>query len=96
MIGGPQNTPQERLLAFHPIVLGDQVIVSDGTRVLAYNLNDRPADSEGEHAAAGRARVEARPGERCPDSCRSVPCKWGFRGIRSRPWDIGSMPEWGR
>ncbi len=37
----------ERLLAFHPIVLGDQVIVSDGVRVLAYNLNDRPAESDG-------------------------------------------------
>jgi outer membrane protein assembly factor BamB/tetratricopeptide (TPR) repeat protein len=43
-VGGP-NTP-ERLLAFHPIVLGDQVIVCDGSRVLAYNLSDRPAESE--------------------------------------------------
>ncbi|HEX3451030.1 MAG TPA: PQQ-binding-like beta-propeller repeat protein, partial [Isosphaeraceae bacterium] len=46
MTGGAQNTPQERLLAFHPIVLGDQVIVCDGARILAYNLNDRPADSD--------------------------------------------------
>ena len=38
----------ERLLAYHPIVLGDQVIVCDGiAQVLAFNLNDRPADSEG-------------------------------------------------
>jgi len=37
----------EKLLAFHPIVLGDQVIVCDGTQVLAYNLNDRPSDAEG-------------------------------------------------
>ena len=44
---GAANSPQERLLAFHPIVLGDQVIVCDGVRVLAYNLNDRPADSDG-------------------------------------------------
>ena len=44
---GATTTSSERLLAYHPIVLGDQVIVSDGTRVLAYNLNDRPADSEG-------------------------------------------------
>jgi cellulose synthase operon protein C len=36
----------ERLLAFHPIVLGDQVIIADGTRVTAYNLNDRPSDGE--------------------------------------------------
>ncbi|MBV8486677.1 MAG: PQQ-binding-like beta-propeller repeat protein [Planctomycetaceae bacterium] len=33
---------QERLLGYHPIVLGDQVIVCDGTRVLAYSLSDRP------------------------------------------------------
>ena len=45
--GRPVTAPPERLLAFHPIVLGDQVIVCDGTRVLAYNLNDRPpADTE--------------------------------------------------
>ena len=43
---GAVSTPAERLLAFHPIVLGEQVIVCDGARVLAYNLNDRPADSE--------------------------------------------------
>ena len=53
---GRPPAPPERLLAFHPIVLGDQVIVCDGTRVLAYNLNDRPADAEGTCAAAGRAR----------------------------------------
>jgi len=46
-LGGPAASSRDRLLAFHPIVLGDQVIVCDGTRVLAYNLNDRPADSEG-------------------------------------------------
>ena len=39
--------PQDRFLAYHPIVLGDQVIVADGTRVLAYNLNDRPANRDG-------------------------------------------------
>ncbi len=46
MGAGPVTPPQERLLAFHPIVLGDQVIVCDGSRVLAYNLNDRPAEAE--------------------------------------------------
>ena len=45
-MGAAAGSP-ERLLAYHPIVLGDQVIVGDGTRVLAFNLNDRPADSEG-------------------------------------------------
>ena len=46
MGNGLVSVPQERLLAFHPIVVGDQVIVSDGTRVLAYNLNDRPPEAE--------------------------------------------------
>ena len=34
--------PAERMLAYHPIVLGDQVLVCDENRILAYNLNDRP------------------------------------------------------
>jgi outer membrane protein assembly factor BamB/tetratricopeptide (TPR) repeat protein len=42
---------QDRLLGYHPIVLGDQVVVCDGTRVLAYNLNDRPGGREGSGAA---------------------------------------------
>ncbi len=52
--GMPSNsvTPQDRLLGYHPIVLGDQVIVSDLTRVLAYNLNDRPGNRDGAVAAA--------------------------------------------
>jgi outer membrane protein assembly factor BamB len=45
---GAIQPPQYKLLAFHPIVLGDQVIVCDGTQILAYNLNDRPADSDEE------------------------------------------------
>jgi outer membrane protein assembly factor BamB/tetratricopeptide (TPR) repeat protein len=40
-------SPQDRLLGYHPIVLGDQVIVSDSSRVLAFNLNDRPGDHDG-------------------------------------------------
>ncbi len=35
------------MLAYHPIILGDQVIVTDGVRVLAYNLNDRPTGADG-------------------------------------------------
>ena len=48
MLGGATvSTPSaEKLLAFHPIVLGEQVIVCDGSRVLAYNLNDRPGEGE--------------------------------------------------
>ena len=50
----PSNSalPQDRLLGYHPIVLGDQVIVGDGTRVLAYNLNDRPGNRDGAVALA--------------------------------------------
>ena len=46
MGASPVSTAAERLLAYHPIVLGDQVIVCDGLRVLAYNLNDRPTEGE--------------------------------------------------
>jgi outer membrane protein assembly factor BamB/tetratricopeptide (TPR) repeat protein len=46
------TSPQERLLGYHPIVLGDQVIVCDGSRVLAFNLNDRPGDRDGGTALA--------------------------------------------
>jgi outer membrane protein assembly factor BamB/tetratricopeptide (TPR) repeat protein len=45
--GSAANAPPERLLAFHPIVLGDQVLVCDGTQVLAYNLSDRASDADG-------------------------------------------------
>jgi cellulose synthase operon protein C len=47
IIMGTTSTPAERLLTYHPIVLGDQVIVTDGTRVIAYNLSDRPAEGDG-------------------------------------------------
>ncbi len=46
MGGSPVTVAEERLLAYHPIVLGDQVIVCDGVRVQAFNLNDRPAEGE--------------------------------------------------
>ncbi len=51
---GNPGTPlsPERLLAFHPIVLGDQVLVADGSRVIAYNLGDRPAEAETTLAAS--------------------------------------------
>lgn len=40
------SATSSQLLGYHPIVVGDQVIVCDGRRVLAYNLSDR-ADAEG-------------------------------------------------
>ena len=40
MVGAP--TRPDRALSYHPIVLGDQVIVCDDNQIRAYNLNDRP------------------------------------------------------
>jgi len=34
--------PEDRKLAYHPIVLGDQVVICDENTITAYNLNDRP------------------------------------------------------
>ncbi|MHB1557868.1 MAG: outer membrane protein assembly factor BamB family protein, partial [Isosphaeraceae bacterium] len=46
-IGLPNDPVRpEQLLAFHPIVLGDQVVICDGSRVTAYHLGDRPAGSD--------------------------------------------------
>ena len=65
------SVPQDRLLGYHPIVLGDQVIVCDGSRVLAFNLNDRPG-----RPRRGCARWRSsRPGSttprtRCPQANR--------------------------
>jgi outer membrane protein assembly factor BamB/tetratricopeptide (TPR) repeat protein len=39
--------PEDRKLAYHPIVLGDQVVVCDENQIVAYNLNDRPSDMAG-------------------------------------------------
>ncbi|WP_165068529.1 outer membrane protein assembly factor BamB family protein [Paludisphaera rhizosphaerae] len=38
--------PGDRLLGYHPIVLGDQVIVCDANKILGYNLNERPDSVE--------------------------------------------------
>ncbi len=42
----PQVAP-ERLLGYHPIVVGDQVLVADERRVTSYNLNVRPGEATG-------------------------------------------------
>ncbi len=44
MVSAFRNGPTrpDKLLAYHPIIVGDQVIVGDDTQVVAYNLNDRP------------------------------------------------------
>ncbi|WP_337174771.1 PQQ-binding-like beta-propeller repeat protein [Paludisphaera sp.] len=49
-MGMGSAVPPDRLLGYHPIILGDQVVVSDGTRVLAYDLESR-IDADGEDDA---------------------------------------------
>ena len=46
------STRPDKLLAYHPIVLGDQVIVCDEAQILAYDLNDRPEGRFGTAAGA--------------------------------------------
>ncbi len=41
----------DRLLGYHPIIVGDQVVVSDGSRVLAYELGGRLNAEGGDPAA---------------------------------------------
>ena len=42
----------ERLLGYHPIVVGDQVLVADENHVTSYNLNVRPGEATGVAGAA--------------------------------------------
>src|SRR5271166_3067775 len=63
--------PLDRLLGYHPIVLGDQVIVGDGTRVLAYNLNDRPGNREGGVALAIEPAWKYDPDTTAPQAYRT-------------------------
>jgi len=63
--------PLDRLLGYHPIVLGDQVIVGDGTRVLAYNLNDRPGNHDGGVALAIEPAWKHDPESAAPQAYRT-------------------------
>ncbi len=67
--------PPERMLAFHPIVLGDQVIVCDGSQVVAFNLNDRPADPDetGAQPIKHAWRYPAENGTHSPQATRNSP-----------------------
>ncbi len=51
-MGPTPPPPQERLLGYHPIVVGDQVIVANEKQVIAYNLNSRPGDQPGASTTA--------------------------------------------
>lgn len=47
----PPSQPTEMPLPYHPIVVGDQVVVCEANRILAYNLSDRPSQD----TVAGKA-----------------------------------------
>ena len=51
---GCRSSPDRRRppLAYHPIVLGDQVIVCDDDRIVAYDLNERPEGPAGSPSGA--------------------------------------------
>ena len=50
----PVVPPADRLLAYHPIIVGDQVLVANDHRITAYDLNVRP----GEPTAVGSTQAE--------------------------------------
>ncbi len=60
-MGGMGNTgvqpAPEKLLAYHPIVVGDQVMVVNEKQITAYNLNTRPGDREAPVAPSGAVEV---------------------------------------
>ena len=61
---GQPSQPAEPPLPYHPIVVGDQVIVCEANRILAYNLADRPS-SESIAGKAGEVPIswdQALPG----------------------------------
>ena len=54
LMSGPARA--DRLLAYHPIVMGDQVIICNDSQIIAYNLNDRP---DGRPSPSGASLKEA-------------------------------------
>jgi cellulose synthase operon protein C len=57
-MGNPgAQPPPERLLAYHPIVFGDQVIIENEKQIIAYNLNTRPGDRETPASTTGAVEV---------------------------------------
>ncbi len=66
-----QTLPPDRLLGYHPIVLGDQVIVCDGSRVLAYNLSDRPGNRDSGLALAIEPAWKHDPETAAPQAYRT-------------------------
>ena len=44
---GAATSSASELLGYHPIIVGDQVIVGNGSRIVGYNLSDRPNAADG-------------------------------------------------
>lgn len=61
MIGGQFGQPAaprpDRGLAYFPAVIGDQVVLADSSRMLAYNLGDRPVSDASVSAAQAEVKV---------------------------------------
>ena len=50
--GAPTPAPPgDPIPAYHPIILNDQVVMSDDHQIVAFNLNDRPESKDGKEAA---------------------------------------------
>ncbi|MGE3818402.1 MAG: PQQ-binding-like beta-propeller repeat protein [Isosphaeraceae bacterium] len=60
VLGNGPTSPDQRL-GYHPIIIGDQVIVCDESRITAFNLNDRPTSVEG--ATTGGVKIAWRHDE---------------------------------
>jgi hypothetical protein len=70
----------DRLLAYHPIVLGDQVIVCDDDRIVAYDLNKRPKARRQPSGAVKEAwRHDEQPGSPRPRAPASPSRRRGTR-----------------
>ncbi|WP_422926064.1 PQQ-binding-like beta-propeller repeat protein [Singulisphaera sp. PoT] len=66
--------PKDRLLMYHPIVLGDQVIVATDNRIQAYNLNARPEGTAVGPSVSVRPVWEAPPeGQETPTATATMP-----------------------
>ena len=47
---GASSASASQFLGYHPIIVGDQVIVGNASRVVGYNLSDRPDPGDGSQA----------------------------------------------
>ncbi|WP_406696671.1 PQQ-binding-like beta-propeller repeat protein [Singulisphaera sp. Ch08] len=72
-VSGAMKVADNRLLSYHPIVLGDQVIVGTESKVMAYNLNDRPEGPAGSPSMTVNPVWEAPPDNQETAAIASAP-----------------------